>query len=176
MSNLLPVGPDGETEHGTWCLVGASGMEHKTLFLVKGIPGHINPTTLPDVTCTYLHWQRSHWTSREVLVLITCYYYFFFYEAPVVWQSLRSLGINLLPIGFSRGGACWCFLSHDTYHDTYMITSPVSRWCTSQRSHPGLSSKSLSGKVGSTHCVFSGEDTHIGVGGPVKMGLFLAQT
>ena len=78
MSNLLPVGPDGETEHGTWCLVGASGMEHKTLFLVKGIPGHINPTTLPDVTCTYLHWQRSHWTSREVLVLITCYYYFFF--------------------------------------------------------------------------------------------------
>lgn len=42
----------------------------------------------------------------------------------------------------------------------------------SQSSHPGLSSKSLSGKVGSTHCVFSGEDTHTWVGDPVKMGLF----
>lgn len=49
MSNLLPAGPEGETEHSTWHLVGASRMEQKTLFLVKGRPGHINPT-LPDAT------------------------------------------------------------------------------------------------------------------------------
>lgn len=167
MSNLLPAGPEGETEHSTWHLVGASQMEQKTLFLVKGIPGHINPTTLPDATCTYLHWQRSHWTSREVLVLITCYLIFsFFFMKHLLrgshWGLWGLTSCLLVSVGKGLAGIS-------------SLMTPTGK-LSSQSSHPGLSSKSLSGKVGSTHCVFSGEDTHTWVGDPVKMGLFLAQT
>lgn len=95
-------------------------MEQKTLFLVKGRPGHINPT-LPDATLYLsalteesLDLQGSSGTYHMLFD-----FFFFFYEAPVVWQSLRSLGINLLPVGFSREGACWYFLSHDTYRQIH---------------------------------------------------------
>ena len=126
MSSLFPAGPDGKTEQGIWLLVGASRKEQKTLFLFKGIPGHINPKTLPDVTYTYcidreesLDLQGSSGTYHML------FNFLFLMKHLLRGSPLRSLGINLLPIGFSRGGACWCFISHDTYRQAHQSQDDV---------------------------------------------------